>query len=264
VLLFVAGCDRVLGLHPTVPSDSLVCWTAPLANHDEDGDGLDDHCDNCPADYNPDQRDSDADGVGDVCDPHPGAPDRIARFDSFAAVTGWTPILPALGGVWVQGNDEYDQIVQSSLAESALDAVQSPPVELVFTSPPRADHRDYLAGWLFTLAPFDQNDRTQVQCGIESVSGALRFGMQLTAPDGLTLKEMDLVPLATADGPVHATMTFTPGAPPTCLGYVDPATPLATQLKTISAPSTAVGILIGTLSNTAGFQSLTVFELVSP
>jgi DMSO/TMAO reductase YedYZ molybdopterin-dependent catalytic subunit len=36
---------------------------------DTDGDGIADSIDNCPTQYNPDQRDSDADGIGDLCDP---------------------------------------------------------------------------------------------------------------------------------------------------------------------------------------------------
>jgi parallel beta-helix repeat protein len=35
---------------------------------DSDGDGVADVSDNCPADYNPDQKDSDGDGIGDACD----------------------------------------------------------------------------------------------------------------------------------------------------------------------------------------------------
>ena len=35
---------------------------------DSDGDGIDDSCDNCPFEYNPDQLDTDQDGIGDVCD----------------------------------------------------------------------------------------------------------------------------------------------------------------------------------------------------
>jgi hypothetical protein len=36
---------------------------------DTDGDSVPDVIDNCPEDYNPDQRDSNGDGIGDVCDP---------------------------------------------------------------------------------------------------------------------------------------------------------------------------------------------------
>ena len=35
---------------------------------DSDGDGIPDVGDNCPADYNPEQKDTDEDGAGDVCD----------------------------------------------------------------------------------------------------------------------------------------------------------------------------------------------------
>lgn len=45
---------------------------------DLDGDGLDDACDNCPDDANPDQADGDGDGVGDVCDLCPAATDHPA------------------------------------------------------------------------------------------------------------------------------------------------------------------------------------------
>jgi hypothetical protein len=68
------------------PLDARICGT-----HDEDGDGIPDDCDDCPADANPLQVDSDGDGVGDACDPRPGQMDRIAFFESFeTAPTGWT------------------------------------------------------------------------------------------------------------------------------------------------------------------------------
>lgn len=37
---------------------------------DSDGDGFNDDLDNCPATFNPSQRDSDGDGSGDTCDPN--------------------------------------------------------------------------------------------------------------------------------------------------------------------------------------------------
>lgn len=49
--------------NPTDPN----CEGAP-GGMDDDGDGIDNDVDNCPADANPDQLDADSDNVGDVCD----------------------------------------------------------------------------------------------------------------------------------------------------------------------------------------------------
>jgi hypothetical protein len=94
--------------------DGVPC--AP-AGHDEDLDGIDDACDFCPHVADALQPDGDGDRVGDACDPHPG-PDRIVRFDAFAAVPGdWT--LPS--GWTVVG----DELVATSndTTEANLDTV---------------------------------------------------------------------------------------------------------------------------------------------
>jgi hypothetical protein len=94
--------------------------------HDEDGDGIDDACDDCPHLADPGQADRDGDGVGDLCDPHPDQPiDRIAFFDPFTSrLPAWTfhgPVtytgdaiaIAAKGGAWeavlagTPGNDVY-------------------------------------------------------------------------------------------------------------------------------------------------------------
>ena len=79
--------------------DARAC-AAPVG-HDEDADGVDDACDNCPHVANVDQADTDGDGVGDVCDPHPAhAIDKIAFFDPFTSMRSeWN---------WIFGPPTYD------------------------------------------------------------------------------------------------------------------------------------------------------------
>lgn len=54
---------------------------------DVDGDGIDDACDNCPADPNPSQADADHDGVGDACDLCPAAVNHPPGFIRSAKLT---------------------------------------------------------------------------------------------------------------------------------------------------------------------------------
>lgn len=73
------------------PIDASV--DAGLANHDEDGDGVDDAIDNCPQSHNPQQRNlgemnagNTPDGVGDICDPDPAeSGNEILFFDGMHA-----------------------------------------------------------------------------------------------------------------------------------------------------------------------------------
>src|SRR2546423_13272410 len=91
-----AGCSAILGLDRTharddagaaidgapdaIAADARPC--APIG-HDEDGDGVDDACDDCPATKNAGQEDGDGDQVGDLCDPYPAdGHDVIVFFDS--------------------------------------------------------------------------------------------------------------------------------------------------------------------------------------
>jgi hypothetical protein len=50
--------------------DGYLLW--PVRSTDRDGDGLDDHADNCPDTCNAQQSDADGDYIGDVCDETPG------------------------------------------------------------------------------------------------------------------------------------------------------------------------------------------------
>lgn len=89
----IIGCGRV-GFAPALSSDAADTRDSADAptclGHDEDGDGVADSCDNCPATANVDQLDigeivnsAAADGVGDACDPRPNtAGDFITFFDA--------------------------------------------------------------------------------------------------------------------------------------------------------------------------------------
>ncbi len=76
------GCGRVIARtvhfhNQFAHSDSgerflnaILGWaldTTPAIGADGDGDGIDDACDNCPADANPGQEDGNDDGTGDAC-----------------------------------------------------------------------------------------------------------------------------------------------------------------------------------------------------
>ena len=102
----VSGCDTVFGfqtLADAADADAAVdanpCATP--TGHDEDHDGIDDSCDNCPTVANTDQANGQelaagnaADEVGDACDPAPMlAGDYIALFVPFT-----TPASLRTGG----------------------------------------------------------------------------------------------------------------------------------------------------------------------
>ncbi|RME06376.1 MAG: hypothetical protein D6812_01715, partial [Deltaproteobacteria bacterium] len=57
--------DRVDADTETLMENALL-WS--VCTQDEDGDGVCDLVDNCPADENADQSDRDLDGLGDICD----------------------------------------------------------------------------------------------------------------------------------------------------------------------------------------------------
>ena len=71
-----------------------------LAGHDFRPDGIGDACDNCPAEYNPDQTDANGNGVGDVCEQPPqcsdGTTEQVIQTDPLLA-----PSIVACAGSWV-------------------------------------------------------------------------------------------------------------------------------------------------------------------
>jgi len=78
--------------------------TGCQAGHDEDSDGIDDNCDNCPTYANAGQADTDSDGLGDACEaPGDGALfTHIQVFDPMlSTAASWTVV----GGTWTYGGD---------------------------------------------------------------------------------------------------------------------------------------------------------------
>ena len=97
------GC-RVSGT-VTCTDECTFDLSACFSGHDEDGDGVDDNCDNCPSYYNFDQADTNGDGIGDVCE-YPGDHGlltSITLFDPFLDNEAeWT----INNGTWTYGGDE--------------------------------------------------------------------------------------------------------------------------------------------------------------
>ncbi|KAA3637410.1 MAG: choice-of-anchor B family protein, partial [Calditrichaeota bacterium] len=68
-LVYSSHLDGRFFIHRFIPDPAYVS-SIP----DDDFDGIDDDCDNCPGLSNPNQIDSDVDGIGDLCDACPNDP----------------------------------------------------------------------------------------------------------------------------------------------------------------------------------------------
>jgi hypothetical protein len=108
---FLLGCNQIFGNHSVnvgavdagPDADPCTIHAGDSGFHDEDGDAINDGCDNCPTVPNSGQADSDGDGVGDECDPQPGIADRQLDFISFA--DGETVQLTRISGDWAIHDD---------------------------------------------------------------------------------------------------------------------------------------------------------------
>jgi hypothetical protein len=105
-----AACNLVFTSSPYAQVDAAVA-----ADHDEDGDSLDDNFDNCPFFPNANQADNDGDRVGDVCDTpiSPGTQqDQLARF---LPLTNLTPtslagLFSEVPSSFVLNSDSIEQL----------------------------------------------------------------------------------------------------------------------------------------------------------
>ena len=130
VLLTAAGCGR-FGFGERTASVDATDGVVACGTHDEDGDGVPDACDVCPATADADQADADGDGVGDACDVDNASAQHIALFESFGAgdPPGWVTRGAAQWGV--VGDDlrgTYTDI-ESSAYVTPLD--YAPPIRII-------------------------------------------------------------------------------------------------------------------------------------
>lgn len=77
------------------------------AGHDEDADGLDDNCDNCPSVFQPQQNqaNNDSDEIGDACEA-PLDPLLVGGLRLFEPFTAPSPTWKTYNGNWSNGSDE--------------------------------------------------------------------------------------------------------------------------------------------------------------
>ena len=254
----LAACNELYGL---APADEHACWSTQQRGHDEDGDGIDDGCDNCPADANESQADADNDGVGDVCDPHADLADQIDSFDPFETIDNWIPIYTSylgvtlVGGSWQAGDSTLDQAKVDAVAIALLEKRRLPSIETVVTQLARGlPNVDYAAGLGITIEPGSANG---LLCGTGVRNNVAMLQLVARNTDGATVGDAT-TPMPVADG-THLMLVMTPGTPTTCIGYREGGERVSTM---VSLPAADVGFInVGTLYATAKFESLTVFRL---
>jgi hypothetical protein len=180
--------------------------------HDEDGDGIDDSCDNCPSVANATQANGDLDNLGDACEySSPALLSKIAHFNSWAGVPpAWN--LDAHSAVGA------DALVMSypgcpsdacyGLAYRDAVLVGAFAVETVFRMVPGADAA---AGVVFGLEP---STGTFSACELFAQGGQLQLGIwaeNLSVPDNANLLAAIPVPqtLDSSQSDLRITATWT-------------------------------------------------------
>ena len=106
-----AGFDRNRSnLYLNDKRDRVVCTTV-TPPPDSDGDGIFDSADNCPGQYNPNQRDTDGNGVGDACQNFPADVNVDDTGSSQKRIDGSDLFVLARAFGSCQGDASYDSSV---------------------------------------------------------------------------------------------------------------------------------------------------------
>lgn len=128
----------MLGLERVEPAPPDPCTLHPgdVGFVDEDGDGIDNHCDNCPAAFNQLQEDTDGDLVGDACDPHKGTfGDSLVAAEFFdGPLYSWTPNAASAWQLADGSIDTTGAAVATAATLSLSVPAHYPTLELGFTA----------------------------------------------------------------------------------------------------------------------------------
>ncbi len=245
-IVLAPGCDRVFSI------DRGGCWSLDQPDGDEDGDGLDDGCDNCPADANPEQDDEDRDGVGDPCDPHPGdGRDRLAWFDGFETMRpGWSVVGEGGWGVSAGAAAYTGDATQAG--ELVLDRVfANPSVETFVADQTYAEGANSFVGAMVArsatpTAAFED----YLACSVYLSDGGPRVQVERFARDGSSKDVADLP--GTAEPRV---LGSSDGA---CVGSRPPGLGVRVEIPVTVPQSTTISLFAE--RSAARFSSVTVFE----
>jgi hypothetical protein len=251
-LLVVCACNSVFDIKNT---RGYQCWSSAETEHDEDGDGFTDTCDNCPGDPNPTQQDSDHDGVGDTCDPHPGEVDRIEQFEAFLDLGHWS-YNSGSNGNWTDDGSAAIQTTESDLQSMVLDtgayqyATIAAQLSQIGAANPGAD----AAGIGFVTDPSTLNQKLLL-C-INGTGGPNDL-LLIAQYDVVTLTAGSNAPLSTKGDPVRLQLTTQAGSDPVCTGARSDMTAMTTIANNL--PAKPGFIVIGTLAAHAHFEWLAVY-----
>jgi len=104
------------------------------SGHDEDGDAVDDNCDNCPSYPDIALADGDDDGVGDVCEwpDDEGALEEITAFDPFTGSLA-SPWTTDGEGSWTMEDDLLTGVTDGNGSNAYHDAAPATPYSVEST-----------------------------------------------------------------------------------------------------------------------------------
>lgn len=247
----LCACNQVLDIKNT---RGYECWSSEETEHDEDGDGFTDTCDNCPGDPDPTQQDSDHDGVGDACDPHPGAVDRIEHFEAFTSLDDWS--VNSGSGAWSSDGEAAVQSLDSDFNTLLLDsgAYEYATIEAELSHIGPGTQLLDAAG--IGMRTTDGTTDKTLLCVNGTVLGSNDF-FGLYGYTGATQDANANEPYPVADEVLHLVMTTQQHAEPVCTatrGDMTATVTIASNLQALPAQ-----ILIGTINTHATFEWLAVY-----